>query len=50
MPRMTGMELFSQLVFFGVGVFALYWTVRYGVRHALEDADERRNGGGSATA
>jgi len=23
-------------------VYILYWTVRYAVRHALEDADERR--------
>lgn len=36
------MEFLVPLVFFAIGVYVLYWTVRYAVRHALEDADERR--------
>jgi hypothetical protein len=42
--RMGGMELLVAAVFFAIGVYVLYWTIRYAVRHALADADERRNG------
>jgi hypothetical protein len=38
---------FVPLVFLAIGTYVLYWTVRYAVRHALADADERRNEGGS---
>jgi hypothetical protein len=41
---MGGMELLVAAVFFAIGVYVLYWTIRYAVRHALADADERRNG------
>lgn len=31
--------------FFAIlGFYILYWVVRYAVRHALRDADDRRNG------
>ncbi|WP_194202090.1 hypothetical protein [Glycomyces albidus] len=29
-----------------IGSFIQYWIIRLAVRHALEDADERRNGTG----
>jgi hypothetical protein len=36
------MEGFFALFLYAAAVYILYWTVRYAVRHALEDADERR--------
>ncbi|WP_158299705.1 hypothetical protein [Glycomyces paridis] len=27
----------------GFGLYLQYWTIRYAVRHALADADERRS-------
>lgn len=47
---MGGMELLVPVAFFIIGAYVLYWTIRYAVRHALEDADERRNGGGPEEA
>ncbi len=41
---------FVALLFLAIGAYVLYWTVRYAVRHALADADERRKGGGSEGA
>ena len=37
------MENLSLLFFAVLGFYVLYWTVRYAVRHALADADERRS-------
>lgn len=36
------MGSFFALFVYAVGVYILYWTIRYAVRHALKDADERR--------
>lgn len=36
------MEFFTVACPFVFVVFTLYWTIRYAVRHALKDADERR--------
>lgn len=41
----VGNALLVQVAFWLLGLYALYWVVRLGVRHALEDArraDERR--------
>jgi len=37
------MEAFVPFIFAAIGFYVLYWTVRYAVRHALADADERRS-------
>ncbi|GAB3228391.1 hypothetical protein GCM10027447_20570 [Glycomyces halotolerans] len=36
------MEGFLALFMYALGVYILYWTIRCAVRHALKDADERR--------
>lgn len=36
------MEGFLVLFMYALGVYILYWTIRYAVRHAIRDADERR--------
>lgn len=41
---MENLLLFS---FAAIGFYVLYWTIRYAVRHALADADERRSKSGS---
>jgi cytochrome c biogenesis protein CcdA len=35
--------LLLLLVVWGLGLTVLYWVVRLAVRHAIEDADRRRN-------
>jgi hypothetical protein len=35
------------LIFAVIAVYVQYWTIRYAVRHALADADERRSKTGS---
>jgi hypothetical protein len=37
---------FLPLLFMIIGFYLLYWTIRYAVRHALADADERRGEAG----
>jgi hypothetical protein len=39
------MELLPFL-FALIGLYCLYWVIRMGVRDAIADADERRDGGG----
>ncbi|GAB3660966.1 hypothetical protein [Glycomyces tarimensis] len=39
------MEALVPLVFYAIGVYILYWTIRYAVRHGIADADERREQG-----
>ena len=34
----TGNDLIVQGIFWLVGLYVLYWVVRLGVRHAMEDA------------
>ncbi|MEU6859183.1 hypothetical protein AB0B28_09980 [Glycomyces sp. NPDC046736] len=34
---------FLPFFFAALGFYILYWVVRYAVRHALQDADDRRN-------
>jgi hypothetical protein len=41
------MEILLMLFFAALGCYVLYWTVRYAVRHALADADERRSRSGA---
>ncbi|MCD0446873.1 hypothetical protein LO763_24955 [Glycomyces sp. A-F 0318] len=41
------MDTLLLLFLAAVGFYVLYWTVRYAVRHALADADERRSGSGA---
>lgn len=41
------MEGLVALIFYAIGVYVLYWTVRLAVRHALADAAERGNRGRS---
>ncbi|HEU5129371.1 MAG TPA: hypothetical protein VFU12_15415 [Glycomyces sp.] len=36
------MDGFFALFLYAIGIYILYWTIRYAVRHALKDADERR--------
>ncbi|MEV4629995.1 hypothetical protein AB0J90_27390 [Micromonospora sp. NPDC049523] len=35
-------QLIFGLVLWLVGLFVLYWVIRFAVRHAIEDADRRR--------
>ena len=34
----------TALAFWVVGLVALYWVIRLAVRHAITDADKRRQG------
>jgi hypothetical protein len=42
--RVGGMELLVIIMFSAIGIYVQYWIIRLAVRHALEDADERRDG------
>jgi hypothetical protein len=47
MNRMGRMPTPVILIFAVIAVYVQYWTIRYAVRHALSDADERRSKTGS---
>jgi hypothetical protein len=42
MAMMSGIGSLLGLVFYAVGFLLLYFVVRLAVRHAIQDADERR--------
>lgn len=41
--RMSVVNPLLLVLVVGFGLYLQYWTIRYAVRHALADADERRS-------
>lgn len=39
----------TALIFWAVGLAVLYWVIRLAVRHAITDADKRRQGPAALT-